>query len=186
MKLPDSLMQLLKNKDGPQPEQYTVTRLGRQFEQFFFGFTVPDIDEFVYKPIDDYLPFLDALYEVEDSQFEGYNPSAPTSGCNEEFFQAVKALLPIGGDELQYFIAIGTKLDFFHGVDAFFSWRGAVVSLDASVDPEKILKADFLITPEMIENGEIYTCVAREIASLLITRVLDHIDPDRIQVALKN
>jgi hypothetical protein len=185
VKLPESLKELLEKKDNEKREEHFVTRFGRQFEQFFFGFTIPDSEIFQYR-LDEYIPFPEALQEVKDAQFEGYNPSFPSGGCNKDFFDAVRKHLLVSDDSLEYFIAIGTKLDFWHGVDAFFEWRGVGVTIDATLDPEKIRKADFLITPELIESGEIYTVVAREIASLLVTRVLNILDPLRVPIFLVN
>ena len=89
-----------------------------------------------------------------------------------EFFEAVKSHLRVCTDELQYFISVGTKLDFWHGVDAIFCFRGVHVTIDVTVDTEKKFKADFCILPAHVESGEVYTTIARNIALLLIQKYL--------------
>ena len=53
---------------------------------------------------------------------------------------------------LNFYISVGSNsLDWYHGVDAFFWWYGAFVTIDASLAPKDedgSLKADFILKPE--------------------------------------
>ncbi len=168
-----SILDEIKNsKEGDVP--ILITRYGRLFEQLFLGFTLSDNEVCTYRE-DEYLPFLDAVEEMKNLQPVGYDPSHPTEGCNKEFFSSVESFLRVGSGDLEYYICVGTKLDFWHGVDALFSWRGMCVSIDVTVNTEKKYKADFLITPPLLVSGEVYTLIARDIALLLITRKLNQL-----------
>jgi len=158
-----------KSDTVAQEKPILITRYGRKFEQLFLGFTLPDDVNLVF---DEYLDFHDALEEMKGIQPEGYDPSNPSEGCNREFFQAVKSFMLVGGNELQYFISVGTKMDYWHGADAIFSWRGVTVTVDVTVDPEKKYKADFCISPEDVESGEVYDSIAKGIAMKLVSRYL--------------
>jgi len=41
------------------------------------------------------------------------------------------------GKAVQFFTAVGTPLDFFHGVDGFFEFEGFVVTIDLTMNPHK-------------------------------------------------
>lgn len=53
----------------------------------------------------------------------------------------------LGSWDVQYFTAVRTPLDRFHGVDAFLEFRGLVVTLDLTKNPDKedCCKADLLV-----------------------------------------
>lgn len=43
------------------------------------------------------------------------------------------------------FSAVGTAFDIFHGVDAFIEYRGIIVTVDATLNPDKVVgKADLV------------------------------------------
>lgn len=177
MSLKDRIKELIESINSSKKEQVheepvLVTRFGRQFEQSFFGYTLPD-DANLFFSRDEYSSFSECLNEVKKTQPEGYDSSRPTEGCNERFFNAVKSFLGSRcSDELQLFISIGTKLDFWHGVDGVFCFRDVYVTIDLTVDLEKEYKADFLIFPKDVESGEVYTSIARNIALLLLQKYL--------------
>ena len=85
-----------------------------------------------------------------------HNPLDPKMGKTGLIHSAVKGHLPrrIGGSSmpLNLYVGIGrNSLDWHHGVDAFFWWYGACVTIDVSLVPgafQVTVKADFVLTPE--------------------------------------
>lgn len=161
-------------------EPILINRLGRKLEQSFFGFTLPDDANLFYGP-EEYSNFFDSLEEMMRIQPEGYDPRNPSGGCNKQFLDSVRSKMPVGQDQFKLYIAIGTKLDFWHGADAVIRWRGVNVTLDVTVDPNKEYKADFCIFPEDIESGRVYTTIAQDIVNLIIKRYLDRFDAGRVR-----
>ncbi len=52
-----------------------------------------------------------------------------------------------------FYPATGSALDFHHGVDGFFEYRGEVVTIDVTMNPEKSVgKADVVIYPDDFKN----------------------------------
>lgn len=48
-----------------------------------------------------------------------------------------------------FYTAVGSALDYHHGVDGFFEFRGVVVTIDVTMNPEKsIAKADVVVHPD--------------------------------------
>lgn len=79
------------------------------------------------------------------------------------------------GDEwsqLRFYTAIGSALDHYHGVDAFFEFGGARVTMDITQNPAKEsgYKADFIIGPEEVEYEKRRQEKAQEIAEQLRER----------------
>lgn len=179
------ILEGLKNSSNipVEDEPIIIARFGRKFEQSFLGYTLPD-DANLFYGQEEYSFFSDSLQEMMNTQPEGYDPSNPTGGCNAQFFESVKHLMVVGGDELKYFISVGTKMDFWHGADAVFFWRDVVVTVDVTVDPEKDYKADFIVFPHDVESGAVYNKIAQRIVALLISRYLDKFDPDRVKCYL--
>lgn len=55
---------------------------------------------------------------------------------------------------VKFFTAVGTPLDVYHGVDAFFEQDGAVVTIDVSLrDKEGVQKADVAIFGSLDKDG---------------------------------
>jgi hypothetical protein len=172
MSLKDIIQELNKGLKGKEaePDEIQIGRFGRIFEQEFLGFTLPDEYNLFFHS-EQYLSFEDSLNKVMITQPVGFNPSDPTEGCNHDFFNAVRFFLPVGKDELRYYIAVGTEMDFWHGIDSVFVWRDLVVTIDITADPEKKEhKSDFLIRPSDVESYEVYTSIARSIALLLLNK----------------
>lgn len=190
--IPESLRNLLEEIGNSKPEAeetILITRFGRKFEQLFLGFTLPDEANLIFKG-DQYITFAGALEEVRELQFEGYDPKNPSEGCNREFFESIRSFLPSSKDDLELLITMGTRMDFWHGADAVICWRGVSVTIDLTVDPQKIsredadfllktgetfdskrvAKADILIRPLDLESGKVYSSIAREIVVMLLSR----------------
>ena len=137
---------------------------GREFERELFGVTGSQ-DE-----VPTYLDFDSAMREVmttplvrsdgEAGEVEKYEPQRPNWGKSHQLWSEVRGRLPRRcegkrSEPPSLYISIGTSLDFHHGVDAFFFWKGVYLSLDASLIPkERVesgkgrLKADILVTPD--------------------------------------
>lgn len=117
-------------------------------------------------------------------EVEVYNPAYPIWGLTKELWRAVRRFLPrrLQGEvrPLCLYIAVGwTSLDIYHGIDAFFWWQGAKVTLDVSMIPkiripilekgESELKADILVLPEDM-SPERLRLLGKKIATLLKER----------------
>jgi hypothetical protein len=179
MELAERIRKLTQQANEPivvqSDDTHEVTRIGRLLEQRFFGYTLPDSSNLSFDP-GQYIDFRGALKEMKETQPEGYDPANPQGGCNEQFFVAVKSFLPINNDDLRYYISVETRLDFWHGTDAVFSWLGVDVTMDLTADPNKKFRAEICIFADDIDSGEVYTSVAQEIALLLISKRLDLLD----------
>lgn len=73
------------------------------------------------------------------------------------------------GAAVRCFTAIGTPLDYFHGVDGFFEFHGTVVTIDVTHNPHKDTgKADLIVHPDDLGDlSELAARVAREFATKL-------------------
>lgn len=167
---------------------------GRQFEEFVFGEHGETEDE-----IPEYESYRDSLASVAQDNWarfarfsEGgelfHCPSRPTMGQSFEIWKSVKVFLPrrVEGSSanLDFFLALGSPANFFHGIDAFFWWHGVFATIDASLIPKQkiglgeryirgtYLKADFLISPPDLES-EGLALLGKRIADLLIKRMYD-------------
>lgn len=119
-----------------------------------------------------YQSYKKALAEVRENQ-----PWDHTDGPAPRFARDLHAevALAVGLEDwahLRFYTAIGSSLDRWHGVDAFFDLHGVVVTLDVTMNPGKFngYKADFMVVPEAVENAEARGSLAREIASALTER----------------
>ncbi len=123
---------------------------------------------------------------IQDYQ---YDPKKPKPGTSRELWRDVLKHLPctkgtkygIPKERLFLYLAIGqTSLDVWHGVDAFFHWQTACVTIDAStvfkkkeVSGDMHLKADFVLMPQNTDSSDNLICLGAQIAALLMKRVLD-------------
>lgn len=104
-----------------------------------------------------------------------HNPEDPRMAQTRKIWLSVKKRLPrrVSGcrsGPLLFYISVGfNSLDFHHGVDFFFWWRGVYVSVDLTIDPYKdddLIKADVLFRPEDLEP-EALDLFGRRVADLL-------------------
>ncbi len=57
------------------------------------------------------------------------------------------------GMKVPFYTAVGSSLDFHHGVDGFFEFNGVVVTVDVTINPTKeVAKADLVVHPDDLEN----------------------------------
>ncbi|MCX6701988.1 MAG: hypothetical protein NTX96_02210 [Candidatus Zambryskibacteria bacterium] len=157
---------------------------GRGFELELFGVSSQN-------KIPDYLDFFSAMQEVAETPLlrsnpksgrkERYNPIRPNWGKLYQLWFEVEKHLPwrsegIRSGPLSLYISIGTSLDFHHGVDCFFWWMGAYLTIDASLAlkekrgrGKEHLKADLLITPDDLTSEGLVN-LGEKIATLLKRR----------------
>jgi len=106
---------------------------GLVFEKRFFGkeasFDPKNLAAF--KRGDGYESFRFCLDEVRREQESvGWNPALPSTQISTYWFEQVKANLGKRGDKLRLYCAIGSRLDFFHGIDGFFELDGQIFTFD--------------------------------------------------------
>lgn len=117
-----------------------------------------------------YVPFVEALRLAKVNQ--SWDPSDPSLRVANDLHAEVA--LALGLDdwrELRLFSAVNSPLDFFHGVDGWFEFRGRVVTMDVTVNRRKLsAKADLVIRPDDLELA-VMSATARLVAKAL-TRAL--------------
>lgn len=116
-----------------------------------------------------YLEYDKALEEVKNNQ--PWDPTDPKPRFANDLHAEVALELGLKDDwsELRFYTAIGSALDHYHGVDAFFEFDEARVTMDITKNPAKAsgYKADFIIGPEEVEYAIRRQEKAQEIADEL-------------------
>ncbi|MDE1974948.1 MAG: hypothetical protein KGI49_00315 [Patescibacteria group bacterium] len=113
-----------------------------------------------------YVSFRSALGAVFRNQ-----PGSPYEPMGEagHFHGVVADSMKVRGfnsSRLKLYTAIGSALDRFHGIDGFFYFEGAIVTVDATMNPHKdVSRARVIVTAEdaFSQFGE-YGQAAHEIA----------------------
>ncbi len=163
-------------------------RSGREFEELVFGHVAKQ-DQISISELGapTYLHFKNSLQQqiyhnwsiaeaaVEQGRSDYYNPSNPRTGQSHKVWESVKNFLPTeesGKKEpLHFYMSIGrNSLDYWHGVDAFFVWRGTFVTIDLSLGRKKYPSADFILTPADMNDHKRLLVFGRKAADLLIKR----------------
>ena len=73
------------------------------------------------------------------------------------------------GEQVPFYTAVGSSMDFDHGVDGFCEFRGVVVTIDVTKNPEKTCgKADVVVHPDDLENLPALTA---RIARVLVSKI---------------
>ncbi len=108
------------------------------------------------------MTFYAASKLVRNANNQPFDPHRPT-GEARRLRDAVAKEMGIEPVQLGIYTAVGSNLDYNHGVDGFFAFNGLVVTLDVTMCPEhKPLRgADVLISHLDVETG--YGFVAREV-----------------------
>lgn len=87
----------------------------------------------------------------------GWNPKKPHTEAARAMHTRVAKNLPRGKRELRLFVSIGTTLDVYYGVDAFFEYRGVIVTIDVTISRyKKKAKADFVLTASDFQSNDLY------------------------------
>lgn len=72
------------------------------------------------------------------------------SKCSKRLWMLAELISRRLGAEVKAYTSVGTPLDVFHGVDAFFEFRGTMVSIDLTLNPTKVChKADVVFNPNL-------------------------------------
>lgn len=120
-----------------------------------------------------YTEYVPALEDVKKNQ--PWDPADPKPRfANDLHAEVATELLGLEGDwsEVRFYTAIGSALDHYHGVDGFFEFGDARVTMDITQNPAKEsgYKADFIIGPEEVEYEKRRQEKAQEIAEALRER----------------
>lgn len=129
-----------------------------------------------------YMNYRKAMsFVIDHQEQEHWDPTDPTTFAGRDLHASVALAIEeeIGRDfdwsELELYSALRTPLDYFHGVDGFFSFKGVVVTLDVTKNPDKEeYKADLIMQYENFLKGNKYDFseIAGRIATMLVTRVM--------------
>lgn len=119
---------------------------GRFFETDNFG-------ESRCKHPEQYQKYSDAIADVKNNQ--PGDPTDPKPRFANNLHTEVATELGLGDDlsQLRFYTAIGSALDHYHGVDGFFEFGEARVTMDITQNPAKEggYKADIIVGPEEVE-----------------------------------
>lgn len=120
-----------------------------------------------------HLPYRTAMARVRMNQPQGWNVSDPSSKCMNNLHTFIAETLELTDySELQLFTAVGSPLDFFHGIDAFFEFQGKIVTIDVTKNPKKFEgKADFILQESVLEDEIVLQTIAESIAKCFSKRV---------------
>ena len=117
---------------------------GADIERAVFG-------SIIEKAPDEYAPYTEALAYVKENQ--------PSVFGRSEIVKTLRArVAQLGTDRdnpVRFFTAVGTPLDTYHGVDAFFEQGIKRVTLDISLREKEAYKADILMHATLTDDGEV-------------------------------
>lgn len=127
-----------------------------------------------------YMTYNKAMSFVRDHQ--NWNPTDPTTSAGGDLHAEVALAIEnrigreIDWTELGMYSALHTPLDFFHGVDGFFVFRGSIVTVDVTKNPNKDhYKADLILQYSDFSREDRdrydFSLVADRIAEMLICPV---------------
>lgn len=137
---------------------------GSDIEKAAFGLPITYTKE----KKDEYMPYGAAIDFAKDHQ---PNPLTRPKTV-KELRGKIVALCSDTTNPLKFYTAVGTPLDTYHGIDAFFELGGCVVTLDVSGREKELFKADVLLFAQLNDAGELVIekdemdRVAREVATL--------------------
>ena len=120
-----------------------------------------------------YLPYGVALARVRMNQPAGWDPKDPaTKYMNNLHVLVAEALELEDYGDLKLLTAVGSPLDFFHGVDSLFEFQGQIVTIDVTKNPKKLGgKADFILQEDVLEDEILLQSIAESIAKCFGKRV---------------
>ena len=104
-----------------------------------------------------------------------WNPSdpnvvegGPNYIANDLHYKVAEALQLEDLSELKFYTALDSPLDLYFGVDAFFEYHDAILTVDLTQNPHKLShKADIIVRPGDLESEEAMENVASQIATYL-------------------
>ena len=92
--------------------------------------------------------FFDAVEMAKRARVApGWCPECPKKRITKALYDRVASILGKDKKHLKLYVAIRTIMDSMYGVDLFFQYREAIVTVDITISPSKYgAKADFVIT----------------------------------------
>ena len=114
-----------------------------------------------------YLSYRESMRFVVEHQ--KWNPTDPEPQRANDVHALVAMAMDIEDwSELGFFTAVGSQLDRFHGIDAFFVFEGRVVTIDVTLNPHKDEhKADFIVYEQDLESHQALNELAKRVADVL-------------------
>jgi len=147
-------------------------KAGQFFEQAVFkGCINDDVNA-----VREYIGYKDSLGWVKEHQpkKDYNNPETLDSVQLSKLKNAISLKLPNIDEVLRFYTAIGSPLDILHGVDGVFELGDNIVTVDLTLDPNKVIaKADVIILAdsEMGMTGE----VIEKASSLIVEKFKEEI-----------
>jgi hypothetical protein len=106
----------------------------------------------------EYVPYRQAMRRCREHQPKSWDPTDPSTRAGSDLYASVALMLEafvgqFDWGELKLFSSIGSPLDFFHGVDGWFEFRGRIVTVDITANRYKEggYKADAIL---LLEDGD--------------------------------
>lgn len=122
---------------------------GHMFEYEVLGVAAKSVTQEDIK----YIPYRQAIEQVKTTQNTDWDPTDPPTDIANDLHASVALALKIEDwSELKFYSSIGRALDFYHGVDAFFEYRGCVCTIDLTLKDKNGYKADVEVTPKDLEK----------------------------------
>jgi hypothetical protein len=107
----------------------------------------------------------------ENQQYLGWNPRKPKTLLSKRIYTCVASgLKELPKKDLRLFISVGTPLDEKYGVDCFFEFQGAIVTIDLTISERKQdPRADVVLTLADL-NFDLHYALSWRISHLLSKR----------------
>jgi hypothetical protein len=87
-----------------------------------------------------FVPFMKSVKLAATSQPTQVTPFA------QKLHALVAKQLGVAPTDVRYYTAVDSPLDFYHGVDCWFEFKGKAVTVDVTIDPAKLEgKADVIL-----------------------------------------
>jgi len=125
-------------------EKRVGIQAGKDLEMAVLG--APKIRDL--KNTGNYMKFDDAVAYVKSLEQPTRKSDAIT-----KLRKRVAELCRLHPHQIGFYSAVGTPLDFYHGVDAFFEKSGQIVTMDVSMRDKEIQKATVLLPVEYDAEG---------------------------------
>ncbi len=173
----EALQEIVDSTPPPlSPQQQRAIRDGLLFERKFFGvkhkFSLQKLRAYKRESLT-YDEWFDRVKRDQDRL--RWNPIQPKTVLSINLFEAVRDNLPRKlMNKLFIYCALGTAVDYFYGIDGFFTLRwnptfAVTFDLSLNQNPEKVhkQKANVIITPPIVTSPTRLTFVGKIIAHQL-------------------
>ncbi len=123
-----------------------------------------------------YLPVKDCIKKLEEP---GVQPGIlERSKIINDLRKMIAELSPNKNDPVKFYTAVGTPLDYYHGVDAYFRQGENIVTMDVSLRGKELHKANVFLPIDFDEEGRVkvkkedLNRIAKEIARRLNIKIV--------------